>query len=378
VSQLPAAESPPQAFPPRRVYLPLPFHQPRLTWVLLAINVAVWLLMTALGGSERLDVLIAFGAKFNPLIVEGQVWRLLTSIFLHIGLIHLLFNSYALFRLGTDVERAFGAGRFLVLYLLSGVSGSLLSFAFNPHLSAGASGAIFGLIGALGVYLFRHRQAFGQVGQRRLWDVIGVAAYNLVFGFITPGIDNLGHLGGLISGVALGWLLGPRYSVVLTAEGQPLVVDNNNWRQYWLGVAVVVLVLVAGTGLAMWVQADSAAVHLWWGQAALDAGDPTRAVIELERVVAKDSSSADGYFYLGVAYGQLEQHALAAQAYEQASLLVPGSSEVRWNLALTYAELGRYEEAIAQMEEFIALGPEVAYLSRARAYINLWKRELDQ
>lgn len=363
--------------PPRRVYLPLPFHQPRLTWVLLAINVFVWLLMTALGGSEQLDVLITFGAKFNPLIVEGQVWRLLTSIFLHIGLMHLLFNSYALFRLGTDVERAFGSDRFLVLYLLSGASGSLLSFAFNPHLSAGASGAIFGLIGAMGAHLFRHREAFGRLGQQRLWDVIGVALYNLVFGFITPGIDNLGHLGGLVSGVVLGWLIGPRYSVVLTAEGQPLVIDRSDWRRFWPGLVIVVLILVAGTGLAMWAQADSAAVHLWWGRSALNARDPVRAVVELERAVAKDPRSADGYFYLGVAYGQLEQSALAAQAYEQAVRLAPGAPEAHWNLALTYADLGRYKEAIMQMEEFIALGPEVAYLSRARAYINLWQRELE-
>lgn len=378
MSQSPPVDSSSPAPAPRRVYLPLPLHQSRLTWVLLAINVGVWLLMTALGGSERLDVLIAFGAKFNPLIVEGQVWRLLSSIFLHIGLVHLLFNSYALFRLGTDVERVFGSGRFLALYLLSGVGGSLLSFAFNSHLSAGASGAIFGLVGALGSHLFRHREAFGRLGRRQLWDIVGVAAYNLVFGFIMPGIDNLGHLGGLVSGVVLGWLLGPRYSVVLTAEGRPLVVDHNGWRRYWPGLAVVVLVLVTGTGLAMWVQADSAAVHLWRGQAALDAGDPARAVAELERAVARDPRSADGYFYLGVAYSELEQSALAAQAYEQALRLAPGAPEVHWNLALTYADLGRYEEAIARMEEFIALGPEQAYLSRAWAYINLWQRKLGQ
>ncbi len=376
MNQSPAVNAPSPSAPPRRVYLPLPLHQPRLTWVLLAVNVLVWLAMTAWGGSERLEVLIAFGAKFNPLIVEGQVWRLLTSIFLHIGLMHLLFNSYALFRLGMDVERVFGAGRFLILYLLSGVSGSLLSFAFNPQLSAGASGAIFGLIGALGAHLFRHREAFGRLGQRRLWDVIGVALYNLVFGFITPGIDNLGHLGGLLSGVVLGWLLGPRYSVVLTAEGQPLVVDRSDRRRYWPGLAVAVLVLLVGTGLAMWVQADTATVHLWRGQTALDAGDYARAVAELERAVVQDPRSADGYFFLGVAYSHLEQFAQAAQAYEQAAFLAPGALEVHWNLALIYAELGRYEDAIAQMERFIALGPEQAYLSRAWAYINLWQREL--
>jgi len=178
--------------------------------------------------------------------------------------------------------------------------------------------------------------------------------------------------------VVLGWLLSPHYSVVVSAEGQPLVVDDNGWRRYWPGLAAAVFLLIVGTRLAIWKQSDSATVHLWRGEEALDAGDPARAVAELERAIAQDPRSVEGYFYLGMAYGQLEQYALAVQAYEQAGHLSPGSAEVSWNLALMYAELGRYDEAIAQMEEFIALGPEQTYLSRAWAYIDLWQRKLGQ
>ena len=129
--------------------------------MLLAINVLVFLAMTALGGSENVGILILFGAKYNPAIVAGQYWRLLTACFVHIGLIHLLFNSYALYSFGREVERRYGRTRFLALYLLSGVAGSTASFVGSPRLAAGASGAIFGLLGATIAYFATYREQFG-------------------------------------------------------------------------------------------------------------------------------------------------------------------------------------------------------------------------
>ncbi|NLD71497.1 MAG: rhomboid family intramembrane serine protease, partial [Chloroflexi bacterium] len=97
--------------------------------------------MTVAGGSENLRVLIDFGAKFNPLIVlEQEYWRLVTPMFLHIGFLHLAFNSYALFAFGLDVERLFGRTRFLALYVLAGIAGAVASFVGNEAVSAGASG----------------------------------------------------------------------------------------------------------------------------------------------------------------------------------------------------------------------------------------------
>ncbi len=207
-------ERPPAITEPMRV--PLPFHQPLWTFVFLAVNVLLWLAMTFSGGSENPRVLINFGAKLNSRIINGEYWRLLTACFLHIGFVHLMFNSYALFSFGVEVERRYGWERFLALYLLSGISGTVLSFVGNRALSAGASGAIFGLVGATIAYFASYRDEFGHWGRRQLLSVLIVAAYNLMWGFAVPGIDNLGHIGGLASGLLLGWAYCPRYQLVRT------------------------------------------------------------------------------------------------------------------------------------------------------------------
>ena len=126
------AALPPPAEQPQR--LSLPMAQPRVTYVLLAINVLVFLAMTVAGGSTNTAVLIRFGAKANALIAQGQVWRFLTSIFLHIGPMHLFFNSYALFIFGVEVERVYGSARFLAIYLLAGLlQRQRERFASAPH-----------------------------------------------------------------------------------------------------------------------------------------------------------------------------------------------------------------------------------------------------
>lgn len=235
--------------------VPLPVHRPLWTPVLLAINVLVWLTMSLLGGTENPAVLVLFGAKYNPLIAAGQYWRLITANFIHIGLMHLLFNTYALFSFGTAVERRFGRSRFLVLYLLSGLTGSVLSFLGNRALAAGASGAIFGLLGATIVYFATYRQEFGQGGRRQLTNLLLVAGYNLAWGFIAPGIDNLGHIGGLLAGLALGWALCPRYHLVYAdVPVSYRLIDRYQRMRAWFVSAVVVAVIVALTSWGVHVQ----------------------------------------------------------------------------------------------------------------------------
>lgn len=167
---------------------------PFLTYIILGINLIVFILM---GGSTDQAVLIAYGAKVNSLIQAGQIWRFLTSVFVHIGLIHLLFNLYALWVLGPLSERIFGHQRFFIIYILSGIGGSICSFIFTPALSAGASGAIFGLVGALLYY---------SIKRPYLWksglgiNLILVVLVNFGIGLVQPGIDNFAHLGGLLTG----------------------------------------------------------------------------------------------------------------------------------------------------------------------------------
>jgi hypothetical protein len=140
MSLVPENESSPQAPPDEAsgVRLAVPTAPAVGTYILLGLIVAIWLAMTALGGSEDPYVLLAFGAKYNPLIAAGQYWRLLTATFLHIGILHLLFNGYSLYILGSMVESRFGHSRFVILYLLAGVAGSTASFLGNKALSAGA------------------------------------------------------------------------------------------------------------------------------------------------------------------------------------------------------------------------------------------------
>ncbi|NMA69772.1 MAG: rhomboid family intramembrane serine protease [Desulfitobacterium sp.] len=177
--------------------------KPILTYSLMAINFFVFLLLTLDGGSTNTYVLVKYGAKVNELIRAGEVWRLLTSMFLHIGIIHLAFNSFALYALGPLVEELAGRWRFILIYISSGIMGSLASFYFTNAISAGASGAIFGLLGALVAYS-RKNPALWKSGFGK--NLVVIIVLNLSLGIMQPGIDNFAHLGGLFCGFILGFI----------------------------------------------------------------------------------------------------------------------------------------------------------------------------
>ncbi len=178
---------------------------PVVTFTLLAL---CWLM--ALGtlpgnGDTLLLRLYQFGAKDNASIAAGEYWRLLTAAFLHGGIVHLLVNSWSLYSLGTLLEPVLGRARFLGTYLVSALTGSLASWAFNSAIGVGASGAIFGLLGTALYLSWRgetERIPPSAMSSLALWTV-----YNLVYGFITPTIDNAAHLGGLTGGVLCAILL---------------------------------------------------------------------------------------------------------------------------------------------------------------------------
>jgi rhomboid protease GluP len=347
--------------------LALPSGRPRLTYGLFAAIVLVFAAMTLAGGSTDTQVLVRFGAKDNVLIAEGQVWRLLASMFLHIGVMHLVFNSYALLVLGSDVERLYGSPRFLAIYLLAGLWGGLASFALSPDLSAGASGAIFGLLGAMVAFLRREREVFGSWGRQRLLNLLGVAALNLVLGFTVPGIDNFAHLGGLFSGAVLGWLLAPRYQVAWDDRYGPHLADRSRRLARWGIIILAVVLWVGATGAAMTLQRQSAAVLIYQGQQALQRNDPAAAESLFRRAISSDSSSAEADLYLGVALANQGKTALAAEAYQAALRLQPDLAEAHWNLALAYVALDRPQDAITEFESFITLRPDSPDAGRARA-----------
>lgn len=370
--QPPTADSAtPAPTPPRMVSLALPTARPVVVWVILAVNVLVFLAMTLSGGSENTEVLVRFGAKVNGRIAAGEYWRFLTPIFIHIGLMHLAFNSYALYALGTEVERLFGRAPFAAMYLLSGLSGVAASFAFNDHLSAGASGAIFGLVGALGYFFARYRNLLGRAGRRQLVNIVVVAVYNLAFGFLYPGVDNHGHLGGLVAGVALGWALCPDYRIQRDLDGLPVRVVDTRTRQRRLLLTLPILAaLIAGAGVAVRAQHDSFAVRMEWGVERLDSGDLDGARADFIRAVEARPDSAEAHFMLGYVQFAQEDYAGAAASFEKAVALREDWSEARWNLALAYVRLGQYQDAARHLQVYLSLAGSDAERRQAQRLLG--------
>lgn len=177
--------------------------KPIITYVLIAINVIIFLLGMILNLS---DTFINLFANYGPLVTEGQYYRLFTSMFIHANLFHILFNMYALYLLGSQAEGFFGKGKFLVIYILSGISGSLLSILLNQgSVSVGASGAIFGILGALLYFGYNNRVYLGNTLIR---EIVPVILINLAFGFMMTGVDNFAHIGGLIGGLTTAMAVG--------------------------------------------------------------------------------------------------------------------------------------------------------------------------
>ena len=202
----------PSQGPQQRIPVKLPDSKPIVTYTLLAITVLIFLAQLGTETFLGIDLPAVYGLKVNQFIADGQLWRLFTPIFLHGDIIHIGFNMYALFRIGPQMERYYGHSRFLGLYLLSGFGGNVFSFMLTDSPSLGSSTAIFGLIAAQGIFFYHNREVFGPAVRRALNSIISIAVINLLIG-LSPGIDNWGHVGGLIGGALFAWIGGPLLKV---------------------------------------------------------------------------------------------------------------------------------------------------------------------
>lgn len=172
--------------------------KPIITLSIIVINILIFMFMYILGnGSTDGYTLIKFGALYKPLVVNGDYYRLISTAFLHIGIIHLLTNNYSLYVIGCQLESFLGKVKFLTVYLVSAICGSLMSITFSSTISAGASGAIFGLLGSLLYFGYNYRVYLGNVLKSQ---IIPLIIFNLGLGFVINGIDNYAHIGGLIGG----------------------------------------------------------------------------------------------------------------------------------------------------------------------------------
>jgi rhomboid protease GluP len=240
-----------------RRWLRVPLDRPIVTPALLVILVAIYIPMAL--SPQISELFLRWGANVHIFVLQGQWWRLITSTFLHGPIIHIASNGYALYVIGMDLEALVGRARFAAIYAISGLAGSVASFTFvTPTIlpgvgaggalvgSIGASGAIMGLVGALAVYYVLYRQLFGRMGTLRFWNLIVAIGITLgigISGFFP--IDNSAHIGGLLAGAAVGYVLCPRYA--LGDWESPFVrsvVNTNRGPLPWIAAALIGLVVV--------------------------------------------------------------------------------------------------------------------------------------
>ena len=200
---------------------------PIVTYALIGVTAVMYLLQALSKWKYGVDYPMAFGAKISPYITYyHQYWRLITPIFLHGSITHILFNMYALFTLGPSLEHYYGHWNFLRFYLITGFAGNVVSHIAAPKtVSVGASTALFGLIAAQAMFIYKNRAILRNY-KSALQNIGLVIVVNLLLG-LNGGIDNWGHLGGLLGGLLLAWLIGPEIAFVFDPQTQkPVMIDT--------------------------------------------------------------------------------------------------------------------------------------------------------
>lgn len=234
---------------PEQVRIKIPNRKPLMTYGLIGLTIMVFIIQSLVETLTGNDLLFIYAGKINSLIKIGQFWRLITPILLHGSILHLALNMYALYILGSRMERFYGPGRFLLLYLLGGFAGNVLSFVLTSSPSLGASTGIFGLFSAEGIFILQNRKLFGSLRTRQaLMNLVIILIINLVYGF-APGsnVDIMGHIGGLLGGVFFAWKGGP----TLKVTGQPPFLDMVDTRKKNEVLIASLVVLVGFAIIAM-------------------------------------------------------------------------------------------------------------------------------
>ena len=212
------------------------YKQPIVTYIIMAICIILFILMELSGGSTNSQTLLKYGANLDVLVKNGEYYRLFTCIFLHIGIMHLLCNMYSLYIIGREVENLFGKIKYIIIFILSGIFGSIMSLAFTYNtISAGASGAIFGLLGALLYFGMHYRTYLGEAIKR---SIIPIIVVNLIIGFFAEGIDLAAHIGGLVGGVLVAMMVG--------------VPDKSKAKDIINGTILTIIYLIFISYLAFW------------------------------------------------------------------------------------------------------------------------------
>jgi rhomboid protease GluP len=215
--------------------------RPIVTFTLIGITFLVFIVQLLTARPNGLNLPLIYLGKINSLILAGEFWRLITPVLVHGSPLHIAFNMYALYIIGGRVEPVYGRGRFLVLYLIAGFGGNVLSFVMSPNISVGASTAIFGLLAGEIALILQNRKYFGAQLRPILVNLGMLLAVNLSIGLI-PGsrIDLFGHLGGLLAGFVFAMLAGPKWTLK-RVEGGVQLTDTRAPKDVWMASALVLI-----------------------------------------------------------------------------------------------------------------------------------------
>lgn len=235
----PYGEVPPS--PQRRAVVRPLAPKPIVTYIILGVTIAMYLLQMGVKALTGVELVEFYGMKINEFIIQGQLWRLITPVLLHGSILHILFNMYALYAIGRGLEQQFGHMRYLALYLVTAFTGNVLSFLVTPNPSLGASTAIFGIVAAEGVFIYQNRELFGGNARAMLSNTFLIVFLNLAMGASSSGIDNWGHLGGLLGGLAFTWFAGPLLKVNPSAYGYQLSDERGTNRVVIVSIVIVVV-----------------------------------------------------------------------------------------------------------------------------------------
>lgn len=328
--------------PPDDTRFPIPGarRKPFVTWALLAAIALVWAAVELGGGSGDSATLIAFGALEAGAIAAGDYWRLLTATFLHSGALHLGLNCVGLFILGTQAEKVYGHVRFSAIYLLSGLGASALSYALNlsrleNSVGVGASGAVFGLLGALAAFFLVNRDKLGKMGRNSLTSILILAGINLALGLAIPGIDNYAHIGGFAAGALLGLAFAPDYKPSFDPFGriERLRDANSLLKRSW-ALPLMILAIVAGTLWGDRNVGESPAAYARQAERHLADGEAERALEALRRALEISPDYAPAYLAKAKALVAMGRPDLAVSDLGRAFRLADSDAQKREALRL--------------------------------------------
>jgi len=368
-----------------------------LTHVLFGANLAVFLAMQ-MGYGPTMDFngpALAQWGNYGPFTLSGQWWRLFTYMFVHGGVVHIAMNMWCLWSIGGLCESLYGRWTYAAIYVITGIAGGLASVGWNPGvLSVGASGALFGITGALIASFYLGEFSFGEVSVKStLSSLLFFAGFSLFFGSVYPGIDNSAHIGGLISGLIIGALI-----AVVAPQS-----DSLGRRASVIGLGAL-LVLAAGYGVDRW---RGGPIRMSLAYRALAENEPDRAIAQLQAIIRQSPNLPQAHFALAQSFFAKDRFPQAEAEFKRVLELQPKNLDARFELGLVYlsekriedakntfsqmlaadannadahyglglalVDEGQFQPAVAEFKTAIQLGPRASgiYYELGRAYANL-------